>query len=119
MIGYEQKSKVLDYAASERRRNENAEAAGNSGENVARALHNSFRRLRRGEFAANPVAILGADRRLRGNLLNKEAVGRSRGDAPCGRVRLIQVALFFEVRHDVADRRRTQRFDMAARDAAR
>ncbi len=119
IVGQEQKAQVLDHAARQRRRNKNAQPARNSRKHVARALHHGFGSLRGIQLAANPLAIFGAGRSLRRYLLDEKAIGRSRGHATGGSVRLVEIALVFEIGHHVANRRGTQRLDVAARNAAR
>ena len=92
VIRQQQKSHVLDHAARQRRRNKNSQAARNGRKHVAGALHHRFGRLRGFEFPANPLAVFGAGRRLRRNLLDEKPVRRSRGHAPGGGMRLVEIA---------------------------
>ncbi len=119
VIGHEQKAYVFDHAAGQRRRNKDSQTARNSGEHVACTLHHGFGRLRRSEFAANPLAVFGAGGGLRRDLLDEEAICRSRGHAPGGSVRLVQIAFAFEVGHHIANRGGAQRLDVPVRNATR
>ena len=119
VIRHEQEPHVFDDAACQRRRNENSQAPRNRRKDVACALHHCFGGLRCCEFAANPLAIFRARRCLRCDLLDEEAVCRSGGNAASRGVRLVEIALAFEVSHHVANRRRAERFDVPVRNAAR
>ncbi len=118
-LRHQKKAHMLDDAAGERGRNENTEAARDGGEDMAGALHDGFSRLRGGQLSANPLAVFRAGGRLRGHLLDEEAIGRGRGNASSGGVRLIEIAFAFEIGHHVTDGCRAQRLDVARDDTAR
>ncbi len=118
-VGQQKKAHVLDERARKRWRNDDSQAARNGRQHVARAFHHAFGSGRGIEFAANPFAVLGARRGLRGDLFHIKTVRRGRRHASCGRVRLVQQAFVLEVRHDVADCRGTERLGVHAHDGAR
>src|SRR5215469_17886211 len=61
-------------------------------------------------FPLNPLSVGDADGGLRGNFLRKETIGRGGRHSPRRSMWLVQKATILKVSHDVANRRRAQRF---------
>jgi hypothetical protein len=101
---------VFQHRAPQRRRNNNAHPAGNFRKDVTSTLGDFRRGIRPAHFVSDPLAILDRQRGLRSNLLSKKTVSRGGGDASGRSVRLIKIPAVLQIRHDVANRCRAERF---------
>ncbi len=103
IVGDQQEAQMLDHAACQRRRNKNAQAARNGGEDVAGALHDRLRSLGGFQLAANPLAVFRAGSSLRRDLLHKESICRGGWHAPGGSLGLVIISAFLQLDQHVAD----------------